>query len=204
MPNSAHVDASRTCCPLPPSFADSEPLMWTTAQVEDWLLENHFSDCIDILCRQCHIDGRHLISLKEHEIISLTKNAQLWSYIRTLTNGKQQAVAIELEPSVLRAYTACEQIEDQLATNCCLVTSMRSDRKKTLFAFLMVLATIYFCALTITIVDERLPDPKSFPPLPDLILENIEEIPWAFAVTEKIIVLKMTTLATVIALHRHR
>ncbi|CAF0841854.1 unnamed protein product [Adineta ricciae] len=68
----------------------------------------------------------------------------------------------------------------------------------------MLLITIFFSSFVITVVDERLPDPKTFPPLPDLILENIEEIPWAFAVTEKLIVLEILTLIIVIVLHRHR
>ena len=100
--------------------------------------------------------------------------------------------------------TPAEQIEDQPIAGCCGVGSMRADRKKTLSACLLVLCTLYFCSFIITIVDERLPDPKLFPPLPDLILDNIAQIPWAFAVTEKIILIEMVTLLAVIAVHRHR
>jgi len=100
--------------------------------------------------------------------------------------------------------TPADQIEDQPMTGCCFVSSIRSDRKKTLSACLLALSTLYFCSFIITIVDERLPDPKNFPPLPDLILDNVKLIPWAFSVTEKIIVIEMVTLITVIGLHRHR
>lgn len=96
------------------------------------------------------------------------------------------------------------EIEEHSIDSCCFIPSVRSDRKKTFFAFLLALLTIYFCAMIITFVDERLPDPKNFPPLPDLILENIQQIPWAFAVTEKLILLQMITLVTVILLHRYR
>ena len=100
--------------------------------------------------------------------------------------------------------TPPEQIEDQPITSCCFVSSMRSDRKKTLAAFLLALCTVYFCSFIITIVDERLPDPRTFPPLPDLVLDNVKQIPWAFSVTEKIILIEMLTFATVIIFHRHR
>jgi hypothetical protein len=100
--------------------------------------------------------------------------------------------------------TPADQIEDQPMTGCCFISSIRSDRKKTLSACLLALCTLYFCSFIITIVDERLPDPKNFPPLPDLILDNVKLIPWAFSVTEKIIVIEMLTLITVIGLHRHR
>ncbi|CAF1163833.1 unnamed protein product [Rotaria sp. Silwood1] len=101
-------------------------------------------------------------------------------------------------------HTPSDQIEDQPIAGCCFVSSMRSDRKKTLSAFLLAFCTLYFCSFMITIVDERLPDPRNFPPLPDLVLDNVKQIPWAFSVTEKIIVIEMATLITIIILHRHR
>jgi hypothetical protein len=100
--------------------------------------------------------------------------------------------------------TPADQIEDQPMTGCCFAGSIRSDRKKTISACLLALCTVYFCSFIITIVDERLPDPKDFPPLPDLVLDNIKQIPWAFSVTEKIIVIEMLTLVTIIVVHRHR
>ena len=100
--------------------------------------------------------------------------------------------------------TPADEIEDQPITGCCFVGSIRSDRKKTLSACLLALCTVYFCSFIITIVDERLPDPKDFRPLPDLILDNIKQIPWAFSVTEKIIVIEMATLVSIVILHRHR
>jgi hypothetical protein len=100
--------------------------------------------------------------------------------------------------------TPADQIEDQPMTDCCCIGSIRADRKKTLFACLLALCTLYFCSFVITIVDERLPDPKDFPPLPDLILDNVKQIPWAFSVTEKIILIEILTLITIIALHQHR
>jgi len=107
--------------------------------------------------------------------------------------------------TLLHPYgTPADQIEDQPIVSCCCVGSLRSDRKKTLSACLLALTTVYFCSFIITIVDERLPDPNTFKPLPDLVLDNIKQIPWAFSVTEKIIVIEVVTLITIVALHRHR
>jgi hypothetical protein len=206
----------------------SNPSTWTINQVEEWLIKNSFNDCIDILCRQYHIDGQRLINLNKTDILSLTNNKQLWIQIKilkqshlykkrqstsslqipipfrsfqTLTPIQSSSTIIPLERTT---YTSPDRIEDQLTTTCCFISSIRSDRKKTLSAFFLALITVYFCSFIITIVDERLPDPKNFPPLPDLILDNIKQIPWAFAVTEKLIVIEMLTLMTVILLHRHR
>jgi hypothetical protein len=177
-----------------------DPSLWTINQVEEWLKKNNFNDCINILCHQYRLDGKSLLKLNRNDILTLTKNKQLWVQIKSLQpKQEQQSTTIQLE-----SVTNSNQIEDQPITSCCFLTSIRSDRKKTLSAFLLALSTIFFCSFVITIVDERLPDPKLFPPLPDLILDNLEQIPWAFAVTEKIIITEMTTLILVILLHRHR
>jgi len=187
------------------SSLTSNPSTWTINEVEEWLRKNNFNDCIDILCHQYRIDGEHLINLNQNDILSLAQNNQLWLQIKSL-KPQQQSITVQLEPTrkTSQTYTLSNQIEDQPITNCCLITSIRSDRKKTLLAFLLVFFTVYFCSFIITIVDERLPDPKKFPPLPDLILENIQQIPWAFSVTEKIILIEVLTLTTVILFHRHR
>jgi len=111
----------------------------------------------------------------------------------------------QVTSTLLNNYrTPTDEIEDQLLIDCCCFGTMRADRRKTLSAFLLALCTLYFCSFIITIVDERLPDPKKFPPLPDLVLDNVKQIPWAFAVTEKIIVIEMATLISILVLHRHR
>jgi hypothetical protein len=180
----------------------SNPSTWTINEVEEWLKTNNFNEYIDILCHKKQINGERLLNLTRDEILSLTKNKQLWLHIKNL---KPQSTIIQLEPIVRNhSWTLANDIEDQLIVNCCFLTSIRSDRKKTLEAFFLVLMAIYFCSFIITIVDERLPDPKHFPPLPDLILENIEQIPWAFAVTEKLILIEMSTLIIVILFHRHK
>ena len=115
------------------------------------------------------------------------------------------ALLLEQSPSHNTSpHTPSDQIEDQPFTTCCFMSSIRSDRKKTFCAFLMALSTVYFCSFVITIVDERLPDPKSFPPLPDLILDNIRQIPWAFAVTEKLILIEILVMLIILLFHRHR
>lgn len=184
----------------------SNPSTWSIEQVEEWLKSNNFNDCIDVLCHQYHIDGKRLINLNQSDILSLTKNKELWLQIKTLKPKSKKSITIQVEPSVSNSecHLASNQIEDQPITNCCFITSIRSDRKKTLLAFLLALLTIYFCSFIITVVDERLPDPKTFPPLPDLILDNIKQLSWGFSVTEKLILIEMTTLIIVVLLHRHR
>lgn len=226
----------------------SNPSTWTAHEVKEWLMNNNFYDCIDILCHQYQIDGQHLLNIEENELRNLTENQHLWLQIKNLKQfylteaprwikrtptvdslpampivpsdrrfGSSHVNTSQSHPSSLTTvrldvespmhstrHTPYDQIEDPTLTTCCLIISIRSDKKKTFFAFLLALSTIFFCSFIITIVDERLPDPKDFPPLPDLILDNIQQIPWAFAVTEKLILLEILTLMLVVLFHRHR
>lgn len=366
--NKLNSSASLTSS-LPTSFSTTSltkinPSRWTVNDVQEWLIKNDLSDCIDLICLQYRMDGQRLMNLKEEDVLQLkgtNKNRQLWIEIKKLQQlyssnynfwsqqsttfqnhslpvtpqnyfpptptssqtsiplrpilsstqvrtslpsvttpqtlvplSSSTSISIPLQqiqastshtsillnqnqqeqsdPSVISStnqmqltapttlnlerspltitrstnsqrnsrrssshslstsnasinilpssssstvqrptnsllnshHTPAEQIEDQLITGCCFFLKIRSDRKKTLSACLLALSTLYFCSFIITIVDERLPDPKDFRPLPDLVLDNVKQIPWAFSVTEKIMLIEVVTLITIILLHRHR
>lgn len=204
------------------------PSTWSSQQVEEWLIRNQFNDSVDILCQQNQIDGQHLLNLEQSEILHLTNNQNLYYQIENLKENSlskicrstamnsisrpqeqrrlsqtSQSMSLLLEPPTF-VESFHDPIEDRPDSTCCLFVSIRSDKKKTFFAFLLALSTVFFCSFIITIVDERLPDPKDYPPLPDLILDNIQQIPWAFAVTEKLILLEISVLAIIVLLHRYR
>jgi hypothetical protein len=58
---------------------------------------------------------------------------------------------------------------------------------KSLFALLFVVLGTLASSLTIVFVNDRLPDQRRYPPLPDLVLDNLPHIPWAFAVAEYLV-----------------
>lgn len=42
----------------------------------------------------------------------------------------------------------------------------------------------WITAIVMVIVHERVPDMKRYPPLPDIFLDNVPHIPWAFCMCE--------------------
>ena len=53
---------------------------------------------------------------------------------------------------------------------------------KTLIAFVYCSMSLLVTAFVMVIVHDRVPDMKTYPPLPDLFLDNVPLIPWAFEV----------------------
>ena len=58
--------------------------------------------------------------------------------------------------------------------------------------------------LTMVITAERVPDSKNYPPLPDLILDNLPMIPWAFKASEFCVCLEIILVVCILIFHRYR
>jgi len=79
-----------------------------------------------------------------------------------------------------------------------------TERWKTALAIMYGMAVSWLTALVMTVVHDRVPDMNKYPPLPDIILDNVPHIPWAFEMTE---LCGMTLLAIwllMIMFHKHR
>ncbi|KAL3199284.1 hypothetical protein MRX96_013943 [Rhipicephalus microplus] len=55
---------------------------------------------------------------------------------------------------------------------------------KTVVGMLYFLAVTWITAIVMVIVHDRVPDMQTYPPLPDIFLDNVPHIPWAFAMCE--------------------
>ena len=58
------------------------------------------------------------------------------------------------------------------------MTPLKPERWKTLLAFLYVLLVSWVTAFVMVIVHDRVPDMEKYPPLPDIILDNVPHIPF--------------------------
>ena len=55
---------------------------------------------------------------------------------------------------------------------------LKPERWKTILAFSYVLLVSWVTAFVMVIVHDRVPDMDKYPPLPDIILDNVPHIPW--------------------------
>jgi len=62
----------------------------------------------------------------------------------------------------------------------------------------------FITSITMTIVHFRVPDQEHFPPLPDVVLDNLQLIPWAFTMCEYIAITMGSIFWIIVAAHRHR
>lgn len=79
-----------------------------------------------------------------------------------------------------------------------------SATAKLIFAIAYLSTSSFITALSMTIAHARLPDRDTFPPLPDVLLDNIPLIPRAFEVCEWIAAIWCTFFFIMLVFHRHR
>lgn len=68
------------------------------------------------------------------------------------------------------------------------------------YAFLVTWIT----AFVMVVVHERVPDMKRYPPLPDIFLDNVPHIPWAFNMCEVTGTVLFAIWVFVLVVHKHR
>ncbi|KAI1236422.1 Sphingomyelin synthase-related protein 1, partial [Lamprotornis superbus] len=75
---------------------------------------------------------------------------------------------------------------------------------KTVLSCVYVFIVFGFTSFVMVIVHERVPDMQTYPPLPDIFLDSVPRIPWAFAMTEVCGVILCYIWLVVLLLHKHR
>jgi len=83
-------------------------------------------------------------------------------------------------------------------------SEFKPERWKTLLAFLYALMVSWVSAFVMVIVHDRVPDMDKYPPLPDIILDNIPHIPWAFEMCEVTAMMLFIVWCLVVLFHKHR
>ncbi|KAI6243796.1 PAP2-C domain-containing protein [Aphelenchoides fujianensis] len=75
---------------------------------------------------------------------------------------------------------------------------------KLIVAVIYCLLSFFVTAFVMVLVHDRVPDMKRFPPLPDIILDNLPLIPWAFEACELIGMIMAGIWLVVLFFHKYR
>ncbi|CAG5120763.1 unnamed protein product [Candidula unifasciata] len=75
---------------------------------------------------------------------------------------------------------------------------------KTVLSFVYVFAVFMLTAFVMVVVHDRVPEMDKYPPLPDLFLDNMPYVPWAFEACEIVGLLLAAMWFSVLLFHKHR
>ncbi|KAM4591210.1 sphingomyelin synthase-related protein 1-like isoform 1-T1 [Odontesthes bonariensis] len=75
---------------------------------------------------------------------------------------------------------------------------------KTVISSVYVFFVFGFTSFVMVIVHERVPDMRTYPPLPDIFLDSVPRIPWAFAMAEACGLILCYMFLLILLLHKHR
>ncbi|XP_029926341.1 sphingomyelin synthase-related protein 1-like isoform X2 [Myripristis murdjan] len=75
---------------------------------------------------------------------------------------------------------------------------------KTVISAIYVMFVFGFTSFVMVLVHERVPDMRTYPPLPDIFLDSVPRIPWAFAMAEACGLILCYIFLLIVLLHKHR
>lgn len=83
-------------------------------------------------------------------------------------------------------------------------TCIQPEFFKTMISLGYAFLVTWITAFVMVVVHERVPDMKKYPPLPDIFLDNVPHIPWAFHMCEVTGTLLFCIWICVLIVHKHR
>jgi len=81
---------------------------------------------------------------------------------------------------------------------------LKPEFKKLFLSYLYMFIVFMVTAFMMVIVHDRVPDMDKYPPLPDIMLDNLPYIPWAFEACEATAVVLAAILSCNLIFHKHR
>lgn len=206
---------------------------WGIKEVALWLREQGFDEYVELICSKHRVDGAALLSLTEHDLRSPPLRLPRLGDIKRLTVAlrelQRQHTHSHSPPNdsgancVFLSHTASlkrcswNSSLDQNQPQCngdgmaylngkCKKSYGYLDPEgwKTALSSVYVMLVFGFTSFVMVLVHERVPDMRTYPPLPDIFLDSVPRIPWAFAMAETCGLVLCCILLLILLLHKHR
>ncbi|CAN0083705.1 unnamed protein product [Lampetra planeri] len=197
---------------------------WGTKEVGTWLHKEGMGELSQLLSDVHRLDGPGLLSLTQAELLSPPICMKVLGDAKRLMRAVaslRAATRVPYRRIALRAHQpGGVQSSLQNAPPAAPAGGARGGggqgrghgggRKldpeywKTLVSLVYVVLVFGATAFVMVIVHDRVPDMETYPPLPDIFLDNVPRIPWAFAMTEVCGLILTTIWSSVLVFHKHR
>ncbi|CAH1369338.1 hypothetical protein MTP99_010792 [Tenebrio molitor] len=207
----------------------SEPpvMEWTVSDTEVWLRKEGFDETvIKILCHQNQLNGKCLLVLNEHDFateplstLTLRDRKCLYISCKSLQRDNQNILLdmglLEIPSVNLYApqphfsknecseYSESERVSPPISEDG-RIHRLPAEKTKAFLSFCYVVVVTWITAFVMVIVHDRVPDMKKYPPLPDIFLDNVPHIPWAFDMCEVTGTFLFSIWLVVLLFHKHR
>ncbi|XP_048510034.1 ceramide phosphoethanolamine synthase [Athalia rosae] len=204
---------------------------WSTSDVATWLRENGHEHFATAFKEKHLIDGKALLTLTEDDLKPEIMDIDCLGRIKRLSISIKQLQRdnittlyelgqIDLFPSSnYYSHQRHEIPSNGVATNDGSIehesysasvsedgqaSHLPSEIWKTFISLGYLFIVTWITAFVMVIVHDRVPDMKKYPPLPDIFLDNVPHIPWAFDMCEVTGTLLFAIWLIVLIFHRYR
>lgn len=202
-------------------------LNWGYDETANWLKKEGFDEnVINILCNVNQVNGKCLLALNENDFtaeplntLNLRDRKCLYISIKSLQRENQNVMMelglVELASmNVYSAHTSYPKTEiseyyeservSPPASEDGRASKLPPEIGKAFLSLCYVIVVTWITAFVMVIVHDRVPDMKRYPPLPDIFLDNVPHIPWAFDMCEVTGTFLFSIWLIVLLFHKHR
>ncbi|UYV82970.1 SAMD8 [Cordylochernes scorpioides] len=205
---------------------------WTVGEVGEWLQKKGFEEYISVFTEEHKIDGQSLLILNESDLklMEITKlgdikrliiaihklqqlNLQVFSRLASPTETNLSLCQLNHNLNRKKQLNGSEASDHQMGSECSgedegteihYNIQQNPEIWKTAVGMAYFLAVTWITAIFMVIVHDRVPDMQTYPPLPDIFLDNVPLIPWAFTMCEVTGITLFIMWFTIVFLHKHR
>lgn len=156
--------------------------------------------------QQLHYNKKRLPSMyRNHQDEDHLNNESFTSYHEDLMNQRER----ESSPVFSESSTSLDEFNfaspaDGNPKSPGMATQLEPEIWKTVISMSYFFLVTILTSLVMVVVHDRVPDMKKYPPLPDIFLDNVPLIPWAFGMCEVTGCLLGITWILVLVFHKHR
>lgn len=205
------------------------PEQWSVDDVGIYLEEHNFKQYKTKFCEENRIDGRALLSLTENDlrqpplnIVPLGDVKNLCFLIDNLKDERILRIQHKGDLSERQTYATYtyfkfdQQLSSGQSSRSCSVSlldsddetvsvkNLKLDLKKFALSVLYIFIAHFTSGFAVAYAQEHMPDKTKYPPLPDIFLDILPYVPWAFQVTEGVIIVLSICGLTMLFFHKYR